>query len=151
MNQNMLADFAQKTAALLADSLHDNDRIGLDRPTGVCAVLSASAMSGGSCPSSLTCKEENPTVFLGSLASARGNKVRKWDASRPWRKSESKRTCKLEKKRLHWQFTEARALIARNERIASRYFLGRRMTMLPPFSVVVPAFNEAGRIGGSLA
>src|SRR6266850_3561382 len=24
------------------------------------------------------------------------------------------------------------------------------MTMLPPFSVVIPAFNEAGRIGGSL-
>ena len=24
------------------------------------------------------------------------------------------------------------------------------MTMLPPFSVVIPAFNEAGRIGGTL-
>ena len=24
------------------------------------------------------------------------------------------------------------------------------MTMLPPFSIVIPAFNEAGRIGGTL-
>ena len=61
MNQNMLPIFAQKTAARVADSLHDENRIGLNRRARF-AVRAVSFRHGHGEVASVrrACKGENP-------------------------------------------------------------------------------------------